>query len=115
MSNTLIENEGENKEFYVADISDVTVYIGKSGYTSANDTATEKYFNNAMSPIPSASKISIRSDQTVQIVSMNAVIFTDPVTVIINKGHTELFDTPMIYKLVLRTTVANTLIRLRIK
>jgi len=115
MSNTLIENEGDNKEFYVADISDVTVYIGKSGKTSADDTATERYFNNAMTPIASASKLSIRNDQTIQIVSMNGVTFTDPITIIINKGHTEIFDSPIIYKIVLRTTVVNTLIRMRIK
>lgn len=115
MSDVLIENEGDNKEFYVHSISDVTVYIKRTGYTSANDTETEKYFNNSMTPIASASKINIRNNQTIKIVSMNGVNFTDPITVIINKGHTEKFDSPIIYKFVIRTTVADTLIRVRIK
>ena len=109
------ENEGDNKEFAVADISDVTIHIGLSGFTSENDTATDKYFDNRMSPIPSARLIFIRNDETIQLVSMNAVIFTDPVTIIVDKGHKETFGAPIINKFVLRTTVANTAIKIRFK
>jgi hypothetical protein len=111
----MIEDIGENKEFTVHSISDVTVNIGTTGYTSANDTELVKYFDRRMTPISSASKFNIRTNQTVEIVSINGTTLTDPITVIINKGHTEEFDYPMIYKMVIRTTVADTLIRLRIK
>lgn len=108
------EEIGDNKEFAVATISDVTIYFnGGSGgtNTSANDTATEKYIDN-----PHAVKsFALRSDNTVQIVSINGITFTDPYTAVADKGITEKMDSPVIYTMVIRTTATNTNIKLRIK
>ena len=103
MSNYTSFQIGDNKEFAVNGVNDITIYFTKgSGYTSANDTATEKYFTHQHT----CHRLDIRSDQTIQIISMNARIFTDPTTIIINAGHIEKFDAPILNNMVLRTTVA---------
>ncbi len=112
---TQFDNIGDNKEIGIAAISDVTFHFGLSGFTSANDTATDKYFDNTPGDINSVKGFFLRSDQTVQIVSMNEIVFTDPITVVINKGHKETFQMPQISKMKIRTTVANTNIKLRWK
>ena len=111
MPNNVEEKVGINKEFAVATISDVTIWFngGVQGKTSANDTATKKYTNNYIS----AHKFFLRNDQTVRIVSINGMVFTDPTTVILNKGHKEEFDSPFIFKMTIKTTVVNTNIKLR--
>lgn len=121
MSLSLIQDGsvGDNKEFAVAAISDVNIHIGVSGKTSADDTATDKYFDNLMSTdgayCSTAKAFYIRSDQTVQIVGMNNTTFTNPITVVINKGHRELFDVRQVFKIVIRTTVVNTNLKIRVK
>ena len=118
LSNALDSTDGLNKEFAVAAISDVTVYIDSTN-TSANDTATEKYFDNDLTDgggdSNDARAIFIRNDQTIQIVSMNLTTFTDPITIVLAKGHKETWDKPHLYRLVLRTTVVNTNIKIRVK
>lgn len=109
------DNIGDNKEFGVATVSDVTIFFGKSGVTSANDTATEKYFDNAPGDINSVKGFFLRNDKTIVIVSMNDVIFTDPITVTIDKGHKETFGFPQISEMVIRTTDTNTNIKIRWK
>jgi hypothetical protein len=105
------EQIGDNKEFAVASISDVTIYFGHPTNTSADDTATVKYIDS-----PHAVKsFCLRPDQTVQIVSMNGVTFTDPYTAVKDKGITEKLDAPILSYMVIRTTVANTNIKLRVK
>ena len=85
---------GENKEFAVATLSDVTLNFNDSSHTSADDTATQKYFDNQIDGSSSSvTAFFLRANQTIQIVSMNNVTFTDPITVIANAGHRELFDT----------------------
>ena len=111
-----VEGEGENKEFAIALISDVTIYVNDSTNTSANDTAIKKYFDNQLpNPFASAKKFALRSDNTVQIVSINNVTFTDPYTAIVDKGISETFDVPTVWKMVIRTTAVNTAVKLRIK
>lgn len=107
------EKVGLNKEFAVAAISDITIWFngGLGGTnTSANDTATNKYTDN----YSAAEKYFLRNDQTVQIVSINGTVFTDPITVILNKGHVERYELPFLFKMVIRTTVENTNIKLRV-
>ncbi|MBI4406631.1 hypothetical protein HY571_01835 [Candidatus Micrarchaeota archaeon] len=105
-----IENEGENKEFGVATISDFTVHFANnSGLTSADDTAINKYVDVQIN----ANKFNIRADQTVLLVSVNNRTFTSPVTIIVDKGHTETYNSPFVSKIVLRTTVENTNIKVR--
>lgn len=103
-----VEGIGDNKEFTVTAVSDVTVYFNDT-YTSANDTATEKYFNNGSL----VKAFTFRPNQTIQIVSLNGVTLTDPITIFINTVYTEKYDVPTVFKMVIRTTVADTHIRLR--
>jgi len=118
LSNCLDASDGDNKEFAVAAISDVTVYIDHAN-TSANDTATEKYFDNALSDggagQDEARAIFIRNDNTIQIVGMNETTFTDPITITKDVGHRETFDKHWLRSLVIRTTVDDTNIRIRVK
>ena len=112
MSN-VSEAIGDNKEFTVADISDVTIWFngGTSSGTSADDTATTKYTDNYVS----VKAWGLRSNQTVQVVSINGTVLTDPYTATINKGIFEKLDAPVIFKMVIRTTVVNTNIKLRVR
>jgi len=106
-----IETVGDNKEFGVAAISDVTVHFNDSDNTSANDTATVKYFDT-----DGLVKVyQLRSDQTVQVVSINGVTMTDPITAVADKGIVEKYDTATVFKMVIRTTVVNTNIKLRVR
>lgn len=99
------EVEGDNKEFAVSGVADVTLHFGNvGGKTSADDTATNKYFDNHVT----ATKFAVRADQTILEVGVNNKTFTDPVTIILNTTHTEKYDTPFVSKIVLRTTSAGT-------
>jgi len=102
----LSESIGENKEFGVNGIKDVTIYFchTDSTKTSANDTDTEKFFDRR----GSLRVFTLRPDQTIQIVSIDDVTFTDPTTVIINTAYTENLGSPIAFKMVIRTTVATT-------
>ncbi len=120
MSNLIDATEGENKEFGVATLSDVSIYINDSGNTSANDTATAKYLDAQLNSLTSSFTASARdyflwADQTIKIVSINGKVFTDPITVTVNKGIGEKFDAPIIWKMTIRTTVVNTNVKLRVK
>ena len=106
-----IETVGDNKEFSVIAISDVTVYFGDNANTSANDTATNKYFDTW----GTVKSYQIRSDQTVQIISINGVTMTDPITCVADKGIIEKYDVPTVFKMVIRTSVANTNIKIRVR
>jgi hypothetical protein len=111
-----IETVGENKEFTIAvsDLSDVTIYFygGSSGTkTSADDTATEKYFDN----YGAVKSFVFRPNQTIQIVSINGIEFTSPITVFINTVYAEKLDSAVLTQMVIRPTVLNTHIRLRVR
>ena len=119
---TLDTTEGDNKEFGVDGTKTVNINIGSTN-TSANDTDTEKYLDNALSasegtPLNSAKAFFLRNDQTIQIIGMNNITFTDPITVTDNKGHREEFNQPYIFKITIRTTLSSgstTNIKLRVK
>ena len=104
---------GNNMEFAVNSISDVTIYFNKVG----TSTETEKYAHETdINQTASCRKFTLRPNQTIQIVGMNNVTFRDPITVIINTAWTERFDPKFnapINKMVIRTTVASTTVRLR--
>lgn len=108
---------GDNKEWGVAAISDVTVHLGNhSGLTSADDVAATVYFDSNSS----RSAFCLRSDQACQIVSIDDTTFTDPLTCPINGSVTEkeLVRPANGYsfsKMVIRTTVVNTNLKLRVR
>ena len=121
LSNQLDSSDGDNKNFAVDGIKTITVYIDHAN-TSTDDTDTEKYFDNTLSNgganSDEAKAINIRNDRTIQILGMNDTTFTDPIEVILNKGHRETWDKAWLRKLVIKTTVAigtTTNIKLRVK
>ena len=107
------ETVGENKEFTLLAIEDVTIYFngGVAGTnTSVNDTATEKYFNTQ----GLVKVLVLRTNQTLHIKSMNGVTFTDPITVTVSTSYTEHFDTATLFKMVIRAGTVGTSVKLRV-
>ncbi|MHA1827947.1 MAG: hypothetical protein ACTSX6_04785 [Candidatus Heimdallarchaeaceae archaeon] len=110
---------GDNKEFTIPNVSDgdVTIYFfTATGTTSDSDTATTKYMNTSRS----RTEFCLRSDQVVQIVQLNDRVLTDPYTCPKDGSitETELQDrryTASYYKMVIRPTVNNTNIKLRVR
>ncbi len=101
---------GDNREFNVSALSDVTIDFVTVSKTAADDTDTIKYTN-----VRGAVKAyALRTDKTIQIVSMTGVVFTDPITVLINKSHTEHFTNGIVTKMVVRILTTNTNIKLRV-
>ena len=104
---------GNNMEFSVDAISDVTIYFNKIG----NDSETEKYPSiSDLNQTASCRKFALRADQTIQIVSMDNVTFKNPITVVLNTAWVERFDTKYnapIAKMVIRTATAGTAVKIR--
>lgn len=111
---TLSMPNGDNREVGLPTIGDYTFHIGDAPTnTSADDTVTDKYFDH-----PGArTSFCLRTDQTVQIISINGLTFTDPYTCVVNGSITEreLKINEFITKMVIRTTVVNTNIKLRVR
>jgi len=109
-----IETVGENIEFSVAAASDVTVYFtggANTDKTSDDNTLTEKYTDRY-----GAVKVyQIRPSEAIQIVSINGEVMTDPITCAADSSIIEKYDTPVIFKIVIRTTTANTNIKIRVR
>lgn len=101
---------GNNMEFTVDVISDVIIYFNKVG----NDSDTEKYPDSSdTSKTSTAKRISIRPNQTIQLVEENGIAFKDSVTILINTEYTERRELAMLNSIKLRTTVSGTTIRVR--
>ena len=119
---TLDTTEGDNRELGIDGTKTVN-FILDSSKTSADDTDTDKYFDNDLSestgtPFNTAKAFFLRNDQTIQILGMNNITFTDPITVTDNKGHREEFNQPWIFKITIKTTLSSgstTNIKLRVK
>ena len=110
---------GDNKEFAIPDPADgdVTVYcFNADGNDSGNDTLTEKYMDRN----GTRSAFSIRSDQVVLIVRIGSETMTDPITVpadgaVQESWYENLQTTAGFDRIVIRSTVANTNVKLRVK
>ena len=110
---------GDNKEFPIADASagDITIYCFNSdGNDSSDDTATTKYMDNN----GTRSAFSIRTDQVVLIVRIGDVTMTDPITVpkdgsVQESWYENLQTTAGFDRIVIRPTVDNTNVKLRVK
>jgi len=105
MSNYGDEQEGDNIEFTAADIDTYTIWLTMTG----PDTATTKFATKPRA----ARKFQIRTNQTCDLISLNNITFTDPITIIINTSHVENRNVPIISKMVIRTTVTNTVLKIR--
>ncbi len=101
-------NVGDNKEFVVASISTITVHFNDSTNTSANDTATNLYFDHNAQ----RHSIVIRPDKTIAISKINGVALTDPITVTSN-GYTERFWGGGFNSLEIQVQSTNTDIKIR--
>ena len=114
MSGT-IETVGENIEFAIATAgTEVTIYFtgGASGdKTSANDTVTEKYTDN----YGAVKAYVIRANQALQVLSINGIEFTDPISMVANSSITEKLDTPVITKMVIKTSTDDTNVKIRVR
>ena len=105
------ECRGDNKEFGVDGTKDVTFYFSKSGYTSANDTETEKYGDRHKIE----RRLVIREKKSFKIVSYDDATFTDPIPVVVGDGtivpasaiHKEDLDARGLTSMLLRTSEAS--------
>lgn len=105
MSQYGFESVGDNIEFTAVAIGDYTLVFNATG----TDSEFIKYATNTIT----AGKFIIRTNQSALLVEENGIAFTDPITIILNKSHTETRNTPAISKIKIRTTVANTAIKVR--
>lgn len=104
-----LASEGDNIEFTAVNTGDYTIFLQHNSNTSANDTETKKYSDNAVTAI----NISIRVDKNSDLVQMNENIFTNPITIVADKEHTEKRRVPIIGRIIIRTNSADTKIKVR--
>jgi len=111
----VIETTGENVEFGVATAgTEVTIRFDgglTKDKTSKDDTETTKYTDT----YGRVKYYQIRNDQAIHLLSINGNEFTDPMTIVKNKGATEKFDTPLICFMKIKTITADTNIKIRVR
>ena len=105
------ESVGDNREVTIPTAGTTVVFYIQSDSTQADDTTTAKYFDELTT---AGHKIAIRVNQTVNILGMNGTTFTDPITIAKDSSYTETDSGIGYTQLTIRTTVANTLIRMRV-
>ena len=101
----LHESVGDNIEFTAVNAGDYTIYLSITG----TDTEFAKY---PLNPTPAA-KFSIRSSQDVAAISYNDITLTNTETIKANSEKIETRNSPKIFKMVIRTTVSNTNLKIR--
>ena len=110
-----IETVGDNKEFAVPTAgTEVTIYFtggANQDKTSDDDTETEKYTDN----YGAVKQYCLRTDQAITVLSVNGIDFTDPISLVKNTSLTERLDSCILTKMVVKTTTANTNIKLRVR
>ncbi len=97
--------KGDNIEFTAVALDDYTIWFAETG----TDTTTVKYPDEATS----ATKFTIRSDQNAFLVQLNDKVFTNPCKITQNKAHIETRDALSVSKIIIRTTVTNTKLKIR--
>ena len=100
------EDEGDNIEFTAVDIDTYTIWLSLEGI----DTATKKH---VVANPKTARKVSIRCDKNTDLIKMNNITFTNPVTIVADKEHVERRNVPLVSRIDLRTSSANTAIKIR--
>lgn len=116
MSDWAQDAVGDNIEFTAVTPEDYEVFLQHNDNTSNDDEEFIKYPNNQDGRGGSgatARKFILRTDQNVDIVSINGLVFTNPIAVIKNKAHIEKRGRPIIFKMKIRTPTANTAIKVR--
>lgn len=106
----LSDDTGDNIEF-------TAVNAGTYVLNLAQGTDSEFVKNATPDPnktlLLTARCFSLKTDQNVNITKMNGRTFTNPISVILNKEHTEKRNNPVIMQLTLDVQTANTKIALR--
>ena len=105
MSQYASETVGDNIEFTASSIDTYTITFNQAG----TDTETSKFSENRQT----ARKFIIRTNKNVDLLRINSTTFTDPITIIADKAHTEKRNVPVINKIQIRTTATNTTIKVR--
>ena len=108
----LFEVIPDNREVLIADAdSEVTINMFNSdGYTSANDTATNKYFDVSKT----RTRYSITADQAFQILAYNGTALTNARNVAANAVFQE-SEVPALTSIKIKSLVANTTIKLFVR
>lgn len=114
------EGVGENKEFTVATVGVITIYLSNiEDKTSANDDpSARQYYLNAHLV---ARKFVLRFNQSIEITQINDRVFTDPTSLVIGDGsvvpatgiHREEYDQATVQTIKINILTANTNIKLR--
>ena len=104
-----LASEGDNIEFTAVAIGDYEIFLHDNTKTSANDEEFKKYSDNALT----ARKIAIRVDKNSDLLQLNELVFTNPITMVADKAHIEQRNVPIIGRMKIRTNATNTAIKVR--
>ena len=99
------ESDGDNIEFTASAIGDYIIWLSETG----TDSEFTKFTENPSS----AQRFQIRADKNSQLVSINALTFTDTVTITADQNHIERRNTPTITRMTIRTTQTGTKLKIR--
>ena len=115
------DDTGDNKEITIASTGNITLYFqNNSGLTSADDNPTIGNYYLDSNKIRRL--ITLRTDQSLQILGMNGETYTDPITVAIGDGtiepasgkYEENFRFLLISSITLNIQTANTNLKLKV-
>ena len=116
MSQYANEVPGDNIEFTASAIGDYEIFLQHNENTSANDTEFKKYPDVQFGIDgfgTTARKFFIRIDKNTDLVEMNGIAFTNPITMVADKSHKEERTNAFAFKLKIRTLSTDTMIKVR--
>ena len=104
---TAEEGPGDNIEFTAVTPGDYTIFFNQTG----TDTEFLKYPKTDNET--RGRKFALRTDQNAHIPTVGETTFTNPITVTKNKLHTEKRRAPSLSHIIVRTSTANTAVKVR--
>ena len=107
---------GDNIEFTASAIGDYEIFLQHNENTSANDTEFKKYPDVQFGVDgfgATAKKFLIRTDKNTDLVEINGIAFTNPITIVTDKAHREERSNAFVFKLKIRTSATDTMIKVR--
>lgn len=102
----------DNREFNVVSASDITFWVKEDLAEAITETATKKIIATARTEAMGHGFVLRPGDNAVSIVSLGHITFTDPITVSAGSTFAWIMRCPNFRNIVIRTSVANTIIRL---
>lgn len=103
-------DEGDHRSILIPTAETSVEFIMASALTSSSDTETSKYFNNVAKTV---SQFDVVPDKEVNLTKVNDITLTEPLPVDGNKSYGE--SKGRYNKLTVKTTLANTVITLRVR